>query len=548
MIRNLLTEQLKKALKEAGYHNIVPEVLATTDPKFGDYYSPVALKLAKVENKQEPAEIAKSLEAKLPKHEKIYSAQVASNGLLNFKIANQYLQSQIQKIVEEDTNFGKVDIGKNQKVQVEFVSANPTGPLTLGNGRGAFSGDTLANCLAFAGFEVEREYYINDTGNQIKNLGDSVLKEFGLGKENTDELYQGDYIREISTEIKNDIDIESYKDKPIELGEKAARFILDTYIKPSLKKMNIGFDAFVSEKSLRESGQVTATLDLLKKKNLTLEKEGAIWFSPKKTFGSKIEEADRVLVRSEGGQNAPTYFLSDIAYHLDKFDRGFEKVINIWGADHAGYVPRMKLAMSELGFSDRVVIIITQLVRLVENGKEVRISKRAGRFITLEELIDKTSLDAARFFFVSHAPNTHMDFDLNLARETSSKNPVFYVQYAHARCASLLKKAQKEGFSLASISKVDTSLLNGPEEIVLLKQLLRLPELIEDISKNFAVHLLPAYTTQLADKLHRYYEREKIIGEKKEVTLARLALITATKKLLRNSLQLMGISAPEHMD
>src|SRR4030067_3632684 len=378
MIRNLLREKLEEALKEASYPNIEPEVLVSTNPKFADYYSPVALKLAKALPDQSVGEIAKSWQAKLPADEKIYPAAIAPNGLVNFKIADEYLQSQIQKIVEEDTNFGKVDIGKNQKVQVEFVSANPTGPLTLGNGRGAFSGDTLANCLAFAGFDVEREYYINDTGNQIKNLGDSVLKELGLGRENTDELYQGDYIREISTEIKNGIDIESYKDKPIELGEKAARFIFDTYIKPSLKKINIGFDAFVSEKSLHESGKVKTTLDLLKKKNLTLEKEGAIWFSPKKTFGSKIKEADRVLVRSEGGQNAPPYFLSDIAYHLDKFDRGFEKVINIWGADHAGYVPRMKLAMSELGFSDRVMIIITQLVRLVENGKEVRGSNGAS--------------------------------------------------------------------------------------------------------------------------------------------------------------------------
>ncbi|OGY25903.1 MAG: arginine--tRNA ligase [Candidatus Woykebacteria bacterium RBG_16_44_10] len=548
MIRDLLKEKLQKALIEAGYSDIEPEVLASTNPKFGDYYSPVALKLAKAQPNQNVSDTAKSLQAKLTSDEKIYAVDIASNGLINFRVANEYFQLQIQKIIEEDKNFGKIDIGKNQKVQVEFISANPTGPLTLGNGRGAFSGDTLANCLAFAGFAVQREYYINDTGNQIKNLGASILKELGFGGENADELYQGDYIKEISAKIKNTIDIESYKNRPIEVGEKAARLIFDTYIKPSLEKMNIGFDNFVSEKRLHESGKVKATLDLLKKKNLTLEKEGAIWFSPKKASGPKIEETDRVLVRSEAGDKAPTYFLSDIAYHLDKFGRGFEKVINIWGADHAGYVPRMKLAMSELGFSGKLVIIITQLVRLVQNGEEVRVSKRAGRFITLDELIDETSLDVARFFFISHAPNTHMDFDLNLAKETSSKNPVFYVQYAHARCGSLLKKAQKEGFSLSSLSNLDTSLINEAEEIVLLKQLVRFPELVEDISRNFAVHLLPSYTIELADKFHRFYERVRVLGSKKETVLARLALINATKTLLRNSLQLMGISAPERME
>ncbi|MCH7541829.1 arginine--tRNA ligase, partial [Patescibacteria group bacterium] len=462
--------------------------------------------------------------------------------------AKEFTKSQVQKINEEGKNYGKADLGKNKRVQVEFISANPTGPLTLGNGRGAFSGDTLANCLEFAGFEVEKEYYINDTGNQVRNLGHSVLSELGFKAEAAADLYKGEYIKEIASELKNKINIDSYKNKPSEIGEIAAKLILDKYIKPSIKKMNIRFDKFVSEKSLHDAGQVKTTLDLLKKKNLTVEKEGAIWFSPKKASGLKVEETDRVLVRSGREQKAPTYFLSDIAYHLDKFNRGFEKVINIWGADHAGYVPRMKLAMSELGLSGKVEIIITQLVRLVKDGKDVRISKRAGTFISLDELIRTTGLNVARFFFVSHAPNTHMDFDLNLAKEVSNKNPVFYVQYAHARCNSVLKMAQKEGLSLDNISKSDTRLLNEAEEIELMKQLIKLPELVEDISENFAVHLLTAYTIELADRLHRYYERVRIIGKDSQDTMARLALITATKAVLHNSLQLMGISAPLSMD
>jgi arginyl-tRNA synthetase len=549
MIRQILKDSLTKALEDSGYKGVEPEILPTADQKFGDYYSTIALKLAKRGSKQTPVDAAKLLVAKLSKNEEIFTTEIAPNGFINFKITPEYLQSQVQKIIEVNTGWGGVKAGEGKKVQVEFISANPTGPLTLGNGRGGFTGDALANCLGNAGFKVEREYYINDTGNQIRTLGLSILDACGVKIESREGLYQGSNVLAIAKELKRRIDVERYKTKANELGEIAAELILEEFIKPMLAGMNIQFDKFVSEKGLHESGEINAALEMLRKKNLTNEKEGATWFVPKQGKTASIEDKDRVLVRSESsGDGAPTYFLADVAYHLNKFKRGYDKVINIWGADHAGYVPRMKLAMRELGFSQKLEIIITQLVRLVENGKEIRMSKRSGTYVTLEELVEDVGLDVARFFFISHAPTTHMDFDLKLAREVSNKNPVYYVQYAHARCNSILKKAQKNRLKPTNISKVDASLLIEPTEHTLISHMLRLPELVEDISKNYSVHLLPAYATGLADKLHHFYEQVRVIGEDKDTTKARLALIQAVKIALHNSLQLMGISAPEYME
>ncbi len=549
MIRQILKDNLTKAIKNSGYKYVEPEILPTIDPKFGDYYSTVALKLAKHDSKQTPVEAAKLLVAKLPKNEEIFAPEIAPNGFINFKIALEYLQAQVQKIIEENASWGEVEVGKGKKVQVEFISANPTGPLTLGNGRGGFTGDALASCLEKAGFKVAREYYINDTGNQIRTLGLSILDASGIKTDSKEELYKGSCVTAIAKELRKRVDIDRYKMNVNELGEMAAELILEEFVKPSLAKMDIQFDKFVSEKGLHESGEIDAALEMLRKKGLTTEKEGAIWFAPKQGKNASIEDKDRVLVRSESsGSKAPTYFLADIAYHLNKFKRGYDRVINIWGADHAGYVPRMKLAATELGFSQKLEIIITQLVRLVENGKEIRMSKRTGIYVTLEELVRDVGLDVARFFFISHAPTTHMDFNLKLAREVSNKNPVYYVQYAHARCNSILKKAQKDRFNPADISKVETGLLREPNERMLISHMLRLPDLVEDISKNYSVHLLPAYATELADKFHNFYEQVRVISEDRGKTKARLALIKAVKIALHNSLQLMGISAPEYME
>jgi arginyl-tRNA synthetase len=549
MIRRILEDNLTEALKKTGHKDIEPDVLPTTDQKFGDYYSTIALKLAKAGSQQKPLNAAKSLVASLPKNEEVFAAEIAPNGFINFKISPKYAQSQVQKIIESDSDFGKANIGRGKKIQVEFISANPTGPLTLGNGRGGFTGDVLANCLEKAGYQVEREYYINDTGNQIRALGLSILNELGVETGSRESLYKGEYINQVAKKVKAAVNIEKYKEKPEKVGEIAADLITTEHIKPTLGKIKISFDKFVSEKGLHEDKKLDLALDILKKKGLVSEKEGAIWFVPKQKNNISIEDKDRVLVRSEReGERSPTYFLADIAYHLNKFDRGFNKVINIWGADHAGYIPRMKLAASELGFADKLEIIIVQLVRLVENGKEVKISKRAGTFVTLEELVDQIGLDIARFFFISRSPSTHLDFELGLAREISNRNPVYYVQYAHARCNSIIKKAHKEGYRTEDISKINSSLINEPVEEALIKHLLRLPELVEDISQNYSTHLLANYVVEIADKFHRFYEQVRVIGPDEKTSIVRLALVSAVKITLCNSLQLMGISAPEYME
>jgi arginyl-tRNA synthetase len=546
MIRKILKDYLSKALKEAGYREVEPEVLKTTDSRFGDYYSSVALKLVKEGNKQPAEEIARFLVAKLAKNEELFRAEAAQGGFINFTISAKYLRSSIRKIIEEGEKFGSIKIGKGKKVQVEFISANPTGPLTLGNGRGGFTGDTLAYCLEAAGYQVEREYYINDTGNQIKTLGLSVLDVLGVKAPDRAGLYRGEYVVEIAQEVEKNIDIERYKMKPDEVGEMAAKIAFEKFIRPLLTKINIKFDNFVSEKGLHRSGEVAATLGLLKTKGLVEDKEGAVWFKSE----ANLEEADRVLVRSEiNGQRSPTYFLADIAYHLNKFSRGYHKVIDIWGADHAGYVPRIRSVAKEFGFDEKLDIIIVQLVRLIEGEKEVRMSKRTGTFVTLKELVDSVGLDAARFFFISQAANSHMDFDLRSAREQSLKNPVYYVQYAHARANSILKMAQKNGFRFDNISNIDLELLKHPSELALIRALIKLPELIEDICQTYAVHLLPTYTREVADLFHKFYEQVRVIDTKdRETSLARIALATAVKTVLRNSLQLMGISQPESME
>ena len=542
--KGTLKNYLLSALKQAGYKDIEPEVLPTLISKYGDYYSTVALKLAKKDGKQTAEKIAKFLQAKLAKNGALFNVEVAKNGFLNLTLSSEFLCIILRKIIEENESFGKSEHGSGKKVQVEFISANPTGPLTIGNGRGGFMGDTLAYCLGKAGYSVSREYYVNDTGNQIKILGVSILDALGIKSEDRQDLYRGEYIVEIAKDLEKEIDIERYKNKALEIGEKAAQLILEKFIKKALVKTKIKFDTFISEKSLHEKNKIKAALNLLKNQGLIEEREGAIWFKIK-----GVEDRDRVLVRSKVGGNEPTYFLADIAYHLDKIERGFDKIINIWGADHAGYVARMKAAAAALDFSDRLDIIIVQLVRLIDNGQEVRMSKRTGTFISLEELVDMVGLDVARFFFISHAANTHMDFNLKLAKERSQKNPVYYVQYAHARCCSILKEAQNQGFKMDKIVKSDAKLLKHPSERDLIVQISKLPEITEDISENYSVHLLPLYVQRSADLFHKFYEQVRVIDDKdKETSLARLSLVVATKIALREACGLMGVSCPERME
>ena len=527
----MIRDEIKKLLN-------IPEaeISRTENDKFGDYSTNAALKLAKKEGKN-PMELAEKIESQIEKNggELFEKIEIAPPGFVNFFVAKEYLQKEITEIVKQGERYGEQDIGKGQKVQVEFISANPTGPLTLGNGRGGFLGDTLANIFKKVGFDVQREYYMNDTGFQVEALGHSIL-----GDEKAQ--YEGEYIVELKEKFKG-----SLNKSALELGEEAAVYIMETMAKPVIEKMmKIKFDNFFSEKSLRQSGEVEKIKDLLEQKSLTYENEGALWFKSSE-YG---DEKDRVLVTSgktERGVEG-TYLLSDIAYHYDKFvERKFDKVIDIWAADHHGYVARLQAAKKALGMPGELKIIVTQLVRLFKEGKEVRMSKRAGTYVTIEELLDEISLDVARFFFLMYSADTHMDFNLDLAKEQSQKNPVYYVQYAYARISSILAKVKSQKSKVKTAGQ-SLKLLDQPAELALIKQLARLPEIIEDTARDYQVQRLPQFALELVRAFHKFYEECRVIDEKNpDLTEARLGLVEATRIVLKNTLDMMGISAPEKM-
>lgn len=515
-----MKQQIKEIIKKVVGQDVPDFSVEVSDtPTHGDYYTNVALILAK-RSDANPVKTANSLKDKLGS-ELFSKVEVAGPGFINFFISENYLQDQVADILKKKDKFGDSKLGQNRKVNVEFISANPTGPLTLGNGRGGFGGDVLANVLQKSGYKVFREYYINDTGAQIKKLGHSVIGD-------SEAVYKGKYIDELKKEVKGKT--------PEEVGEKAGQIILNKTIKPSVKKMGIKFDKWFSETTLYKSGAVDSAVQELKKKGFTYESEKALWFKSKDLGDDK----DRVLIREDG---VKTYFASDIAYLKDKFGRGFEKLIMFLGADHYGYVARLKAACHAMGFNkDNIDAVVLQLVKLFENGKEVRMSKRTGTYVTIDELIDEVGLDVTRFFFLQRSLNTHFNFDMNLAKEKSDKNPVFKVQYAYARICSILKKALGQKPQTSNLK-----LLKESGELNLIKQMMRLPEIIEDTAKDYQLQRLPNYSLELAESFHKFYESCKVISEDKKLTQARLALVLAAKIVLKNTLELMGISAPEKM-
>jgi len=456
----------------------------------------------------------------------------AIGGFINFFISKEYLQKQVGEILKQKEKFGSLKIGGKTKVNVEFISANPTGPLTLGNGRGGFCGDVLANVLEKAGCKTTMEYYINDTGGQIKKLGHSIIGD-------SEAVYKGDYIDDLRKEIKGN--------DPEKIGEKGARLLLKKMIKPTVKKMGIKFDIWFSEKKLAK--EVGKTIDFLKDKGLTYEKEGALWFASSK-FG---DDKDRVLIKED---KEKTYFASDIAYLKNKFSRGFDKLIFFLGADHYGYVARMKAGAEALGHKkEQTDFIVAQLVRLIENGEEVKMSKRSGIYVTIDELIEEVGLDAARFFFLVRSPDTHLDFDLKLAKDKSNKNPVYYIQYAYARICSIIKKCKNQNRICVPTRQaqevcaylVGTRVGTRASELNLIKQFIRFPEVIEDTAKDYQIQRIPQYALSLADAFHKFYENCQVITEDRNLTEARLAVVGAAKIVLKNTLDLMGISSPEKM-
>ncbi|OIO47907.1 MAG: arginine--tRNA ligase [Parcubacteria group bacterium CG1_02_40_82] len=528
--KNMLRDEIKKIL------NILDaEIKKTENANFGDYSTNAALKLAKKEGKN-PMEMAENIKNQISKIKGgiLEKTEVAPPGFVNFFLSKEFLQKEVGQILKDGEDYGKSEIGQGKKIQVEFISANPTGPLTLGNGRGGFFGDTLAKILAKADFTVQREYFINDAGYQVEVLGHSIL-----GDEKAQ--YKGEYIQQLRKKFTGFL---KSKD-PKKVGEKAADYITEKMIKPTVAKMKIKFDEWFSERKLKGKPN-EKMLELLKEKSLTYEKEGALWFKSSE-FG---DDKDRVLITSDKNEHSgeATYILSDIAYHYDKFiERKFDRVVDIWGADHHGYVARLQAAKKALGMPGELEIIIMQLVRLFQGGQEIKMSKRAGTYITLDELLDEIPLDVARFFFLMYSADTHMDFNLDLAREQSEKNPVYYVQYAYARISGILKKATPiHGLHPDDTDKL--KLLKEAAELDLIKQLIRLPEIIEDTAGDYQVQRLPQFALDLVRSFHKFYEECRVIDEKNpDLTQARLSLVEATRIVLKNTLELMGISAPEKM-
>lgn len=514
--------------------------------EFGDWSSNIAFIIASKINKN-PQEVAMEIVNLLP-HVVGCEQPEVFNGYINYKISDKLWHLELDKILKQKERYADSKKQK-EKIQIEFISANPTGPLTLANGRGGFLGDVLANLFQKAGYEVEREYYVNDGGNQVKILGESLLHMDEIRKDiDKNDLYKGDYLLDILGIYKNKKKYAEWSKtiSPSEYGEKAAKDLLEGFIKPSVKTMNIQFDNWFSEKEMIERGEVDEVIEKLKEYKLTEEKDGALWMKTTR-FG---DDKDRVLIKADGEK---TYFADDVAYHWDKFSkRKFDKVIDIWGADHHGYIGRMKAATEAMGYKGQLDIIITQMVRLVKNGELYKMSKRKGVIVTVDGLLEliggsgREASDVARFFFLSRSASTHMDFDLDLAKDQSEKNPVYYVKYAYARISGILRNAEK-----LELSKANLSLLKEKEEINLIKELIKLSEVINKVisGKDYPVHELTFYARDIASKFHQFYDKCRVIDEDDlELSAARLRLVEATKIVMSIVMKdLLGIDTPDKM-
>ena len=510
----------------------------------GDYSTNIAMRLTKV-LKRRPQEIAEEVREELLKRlDFVDDIQIAGPGFINFWLRKDAMANIINTVIEKGDAYGHSDAGKGLKVLEEYVSANPTGPLHCGHARGACWGDSVARIMNAAGYKCTREYYINDAGAQMLNLGKSLLGRyrelFGLDFEMPEDGYYGPDVIEIAKEIKGK-DGEKYlnmpKEEAVEELREVGRELELNRIKKDLAYYRCGFDSWISEKWILSEGLVEDSIEKMKKMGLLYEKDGALWFESSK-YG---DDKDRVLVKSDGYY---TYLTPDIANHIHKFDRGYELLVNIWGADHHGYIARMKAAMEALGYPrDNLQVDLCQMVRMIEDGKEVKMSKRTGNAITLRELIDDIGIDCARYFFLSKALDTHLDFDLTLARTQSNDNPVYYVQYAYARICSVLRQAPN-GFHVQG----SYGLLNDPKEIDLLKYISTFTDVVADCAINRTPNKICNYVQKLATYFHSFYGACKINDvNAPELSNERLALCEATRITLKNALELLGVSAPEVM-
>ncbi len=552
MLKQELARCLQQAVLKAQQEGALasaalPEVLIEhpQNPEHGDFASGLPLRLARA-MRMSPMAIAKKISEHIVPPPQIDKVWIAPPGFINFILREGWLSTEVESIMAAGESYGDIDLGKGKQVQLEFVSVNPTGPLHVGHGRGAVLGSTLANVLTVSGYAVEKEYYTNDMGNQIDNFGRSLYARYRqcLGKEAAmpPDGYYGNYMIDLAKEI-----IQEQGDKLLLLPESEAASQLAEVgvarmlqrIKQDLEPLNVVFDTWFSERSLYQGGQYNRAIELLQSGGYIVNKENATWFES----SALGEDKDNVLVRSDG---SPTYFASDVAYHYNKFlERKFDRVIDIWGADHQGHVPRMKAVLKALGCDpEQLKVIICQLVTLRRGQEIVKISKRSGDIITLREVIEEVGPDACRFFFLSRSADSQMDFDLELAKKQSADNPVYYVQYAHARIASILRLAQQREIDC---SQGDVSLLTIEPELTLIRRLILLPEIVERVAVNLEPHHLPYYAQDLAAAFHSFYKQCRVVSEDEALTKARLKLVQATRIALAKVLRLMGMAAPEKM-
>jgi len=552
MIKQKLIELLRGAASEAQRSGKLPSVTLPDivierpqNPEHGDYASSLPLKLARATGLS-PLAIASDVVGLIVPSPEIDSITVAPPGFINFTLKSDWLASQVDSILVTGDSYSNIDVGQGSRVQLEFVSVNPTGPLHVGHGRGAILGSTLANILTDAGYKVEKEYYINDAGSQIDAFYRSLYARYqqclGIDTEMPSNGYFGGYMVDLAKEIIAE-EGSKFGSLPQEeaisqLGQIGLEKVIKQ-IRSDLELLGVSFDVWFSERSLFDEGQYERVMSILRQGGYIGEKEGATWF----VSTALGEDKDNVVVRSDG---SPTYFAADIAYHYNKFlERKFDKVINIWGADHQGHISRMKAVVGALGINpERLEVIISQMVSLRRGEELVRISKRSGDIITLRELVEEVGTDACRFFFLSRSADSQMDFDLELAKKESPDNPVYYVQYAHARIASILRLAQERGIDYGD---GDVSLLTAEPELTLIRKMLLLPEMVEMAARTLESHHLTYYAQDLATVFHSFYKQCRVVSKNEALTKARLKLVEAAKIVLAKTLHLMGMTAPERM-
>ena len=550
-VRKLIKSALNNAKNDGDLElSIMPEIVVEKpkEEKFGDFSTSLAMGLSKSERRK-PYEVAEILSRHLQSSEEyIASVTIAGPGFLNLIMKPIFFLERLVKVAEQGDQYGSSNAGQGKKVLLEFVSANPTGPLHVGHGRGAAVGDMLGRLLDKAGYDVSTEYYINDVGNQMNTLGRSTWARYlelqGKINEFPADYYQGDYIKDIARDIKNKHGNE-FLNKTEEqvlsfFREYALGSVLDG-IKKDLSDFDVSFDRWFSEKNLYDQKLVDTSVNWLREEKHVYDKDGAVWLKSSK-FN---DEKDRVLIKQSGEK---TYFCSDIAYHKNKIDRGFEWIVDLWGADHHGYVPRMKSALKAMGYDESVFkVMLIQFVSLKRGGEKVSMSTRSGEFETLAEVIKDVGLDATRFFFLMRSSDTHLDFDLELAKKESADNPVFYIQYAHARICSIFRKATENGIKLLDSADIDLSPLKNEEEFIMIKKILSFGETIEKSAELLEVHRIAFYLKDLVGTFHRYYSRNRIVSDDHALSSARLFLMNCLRITIRNGLSVMGVSAPDRM-